>query len=235
MRDDIRAVRAPAMSQAASARFMSRVYNWMMGGLGMTAAVAYVTTSDMALLQIVANPIVFFPLMLVELGLVFWLSLRIQRMSLMTAMSAFAAYAALNGLTISLILMHYTAASVGQTFFVTAVAFGSLSFFGYVTKRDLSAFGAFLMVGLVGILVAMVVNMFVGSTALQFAVNVIGVLIFAGLTAWDTQRIKEMGAMADVEGGAAVQRMAIIGALALYLDFINMFLFLLQLLGSNRN
>ncbi|MBF0170290.1 MAG: Bax inhibitor-1/YccA family protein [Nitrospinae bacterium] len=214
-----------------SARFMSKVYGWMTGGLALTAAVSAITLSDQALLAVVAQPMIFFPLMLVELGLVFWLSARVLSMSLMTAMSVFMGYAALNGLTLSLILYAYTGASVAQAFIVTAGAFGALSLFGYATKRDLSAMGAFMFVGLVGIIIASIVNIFMASEALSFAVSILGVLIFAGLTAFDTQRIKAMGAVAGPDGVMA-QRLALSGALALYLDFINMFIFLLQLMGN---
>ncbi len=226
--------RATATATATeSARFMSKVYGWMTGGLALTALVAAITLADEALLAMVAQPIVFFPLMLVELGLVFWLSARIMNMSLMTAMSVFMGYAALNGLTLSLILYAYTGASVAQAFIVTAGAFGALSMYGYATKRDLGPVGSFLMVGLFGIIIASVVNIFMASSAMNFAISVMGVLIFAGLTAWDTQRIKSMGAYAGADGAMA-QRMAISGALSLYLDFINMFIFILRLMGNRE-
>ncbi|TIU22611.1 MAG: Bax inhibitor-1/YccA family protein, partial [Mesorhizobium sp.] len=157
---------------------------------------------------------------------------RVQSMSVSAAQTTFWVYAGLVGLSLSSIFLVYTTASISQTFFATAAAFGGLSLYGYTTKRDLSAFGSFLVMGLVGLIIAMVINIFLQSSALSFAVSAIGVLIFAGLTAYDTQNIKEMyfeGDETDVAG-----RKAIMGALRLYLDFINLFMFLLQFMGDRR-
>ncbi len=168
--------------------------------------------------------------MLAPLAAVFFLSFRIERLSVSTANAVFWGYAALVGLSLSSIFLVYTGQSVVRTFFVTAASFGALSLYGYTTKRDLSAMGSFLMMGLFGLIIASVVNIFLGSTALQFAISVIGVLIFAGLTAYDTQSIKEMyyeGDASDTQG-----RKIVMGALRLYLDFINMFMFLLQFMGN---
>jgi len=171
--------------------------------------------------------------MLAPLGFVFFLGFRIQKMSLGAAQASFWAFAAVMGLSISSIFLVFTGQSIAQIFFITAATFGALSLYGYTTKRDLSAWGSFLFMGVVGIIIAMVVNIFLQSSALQFAISVIGVLVFAGLTAYDTQRIKDGYYM--VAGSAElVAKSAIMGALALYLDFINMFMFLLQLFG-NRN
>ena len=157
---------------------------------------------------------------------------RIHAMSVGAAQATFWVYAGLMGLSLSSIFLVYTGASITQTFFVSAAAFGALSLFGYTTKRDLSAMGSFLMMGLFGLIIATLVNIFLASSALQFAISVIGVLIFAGLTAYDTQRIKEMYYEAD--DVAVAGRKAIMGALSLYLDFINLFMFLLQFLGNRR-
>jgi uncharacterized protein len=163
---------------------------------------------------------------------VFFLSFRINKLSVSAAQTAFWVYAALVGLSLSSIFLIYTSASIVQTFFVTAAAFGALSLYGYTTKRDLSAMGSFLVMGVFGLIIAMVVNVFLASSALQFAISAIGVLIFAGLTAYDTQNIKEM--YFDGDDVLVAGRKAVIGALRLYLDFINLFTFLLQFLG-NRN
>jgi FtsH-binding integral membrane protein len=168
--------------------------------------------------------------MLAPLAAVFFLSFRIERLSVSTANAVFWGYAALVGLSLSSVFLVFTGQSIVRTFFVTAASFGALSLYGYTTKRDLSAMGSFLMMGLFGLIIASVVNIFLGSTALQFAISVIGVLIFAGLTAYDTQSIKEMyfeGDSADSQG-----RKVVMGALRLYLDFINMFMFLLQFMGN---
>ncbi len=169
--------------------------------------------------------------MLAPLAAVFFLSFRIQSLSVGTAQAIFWGYAALVGLSLSSIFI-VTGQSIVRTFFVTAASFGALSLYGYTTKRNLSAMGSFLMMGLFGLILASVVNIFLGSTALQFAISVIGVLIFAGLTAYDTQEIKEMyyeGDAADTQG-----RKIVMGALRLYLDFINMFMFLLQFMGNRE-
>ncbi|GGC50752.1 Bax inhibitor-1/YccA family protein [Chelatococcus reniformis] len=171
--------------------------------------------------------------MLAPLGFVFFLSARMDRMSVQTARLTFFAFAALMGLSLSSIFLVYTHASIGRVFFITAAAFGGLSLYGYTTKRDLSAMGSFLVMGLIGLIIASLVNLFLASSALQFAISVIGVLVFAGLTAWDTQRIKEMYYEGDSHETAA--RKSIHGALSLYLDFINMFTMLLSLFGQRNN
>jgi FtsH-binding integral membrane protein len=169
---------------------------------------------------------------LAPLGLVFFLSARVHKMSVNAAQTTFWIYAALVGVSIATIFMVYAHGSIARVFFVTAAAFGGLSLYGYTTKKDLSGWGSFLIMGVIGIIIAMIVNMFVGSSALQFAISVIGVLVFAGLTAYDTQQIKE--SYYEGDGEVAAGRKAIMGALSLYLDFLNMFLFLLQLFGSRE-
>ena len=170
--------------------------------------------------------------MLAPLAAVLFLSFRIDRLSVGTAQAIFWGYAALVGLSLSSIFLVYTGESVARVFFITAASFAGLSLFGYTTRRDLSAFGSFLIMGLFGLILASIVNIFLASSALQFAISVVGVLVFAGLTAYDTQRIKEMYFAGDDE--ATYGRKAIMGALTLYLDFINMFIMLLQLFGQNR-
>jgi FtsH-binding integral membrane protein len=170
---------------------------------------------------------------LAPLAFIFFFSFRMEQMSAATARTTFIAFAAVMGASLSTLLLRYTGASVVQVFFITAAAFGSLSLWGYTTQRSLSGMGSFLVMGLVGLLIAMLVNIFLASSALQFAISVIGVLIFAGLTAYDTQKLKEMYVYGNFDGEAAA-KVSIFGALTLYLDFINMFQFLLALFG-NRN
>jgi FtsH-binding integral membrane protein len=171
--------------------------------------------------------------MLAPLAMVFFLSFRINSMSVSAAQTTFWVYAALMGLSVSSIFLVFTGQSIVQTFFVTAASFGALSLYGYTTKKDLSAMGSFLIMGLFGLIIASIVNIFLASSALGFAISVIGVLIFAGLTAYDTQKIKEM--YYDGDDAAVVGRKAIMGALTLYLDFINLFTFLLQFMGNRNN
>jgi FtsH-binding integral membrane protein len=166
------------------------------------------------------------------LGMVFFLSARINSMSLSAAQISFWGFAALMGLSLGSIFLVYAHASIARVFFISAASFGALSLYGYTTKRDLSAWGSFLFMGLIGIIIAMLVNLFLASSALQFAISVIGVLIFAGLTAYDTQQIKEMYYVGD--DGTVAGRKAVMGALRLYLDFINLFMLLLQLFGNRR-
>ena len=171
-------------------------------------------------------------LFLGTLGIVFFLSFRINRLQPSTALALFMLYAGLLGLMLSSIFLAYTGASIARTFFISAASFGALSLYGYTTQRDLSPIGSFLVMGLFGLILAMMVNIFLKSTGLDFAISAIGVLIFAGLTAWDTQKIKEMYNAND--DGTVAGRKAVMGALTLYLDFINLFLFLLRFLGDRR-
>ncbi len=219
--------------------YMLKVYNLMAIGLAITGLAAYfaftfaVSNGQLTAFgaAIYTSPlkwvVIFAPL-----ALVFFLSFRINSMSVSAAQTTFAVYAALVGLSLSSIFLIYTGQSVVQTFFVTAASFGALSLYGYTTRRDLSAMGSFLMMGLFGLIIASIVNIFLASSAMQFAISVIGVLIFAGLTAYDTQRIKEMYYAAD--DATMAGRKAIMGALTLYLDFINLFMFLLQFMGNRK-
>jgi hypothetical protein len=216
--------------------FVRSVYNWMAVGLGLTGIVAFAIANNESLLRIVfGNQILFFGLIIAELGLVFYLSARVSKISPSTATGLFLLYAGLNGVTISFIFIVYTASSIASTFFVCAATFVASSIFGWTTKRDLTSMGSFLFMGLIGIIIASVVNMFMQSSAVAMVVSYIGVLVFVGLTAWDTQKLKNM-ALTQPDGldGGVVRKGAIIGALSLYLDFINLFLMLLHILGAAR-
>ncbi|MBY5366117.1 Bax inhibitor-1/YccA family protein [Rhizobium sp. LARHSG275] len=219
--------------------YMLKVYNLMALGLAITGVAAYLSF-QLAFangeLTAFGQAIYVSPLkwvvILAPLALVFFLSFRINSMTVAAAQTTFAVYAALVGLSLSSIFLIYTGQSVVQTFFVTAASFGALSLYGYTTKRNLSAMGSFLIMGLFGLIIASLVNIFLASSAVQFAISVLGVLIFAGLTAYDTQRIKELYLEAD--DVAVAGRKAIMGALTLYLDFINLFMFLLQFMGNRK-
>lgn len=213
--------------------FLRGVYAWMSGGLLLTAGVAWATVNIQPLLNFAVNSMLF--LILAELGLVFFLSLRIRQMSPATAMGSFLGYSALNGLTLSPILLVYTQQSVAATFVVTAGMFGAMSAYGLLTKKDLTSWGSLLFMGLIGIVLASVVNIFLGSATMGFVISGIGVLVFLGLTAYDTQQLKVMGDTASAGGEATVRKMTIMGALKLYLDFINLFLFLLRFMGAARD
>jgi FtsH-binding integral membrane protein len=219
--------------------YMLKVYNLMALGLAITGVAAYLSFQFAFAngeLTAFGQAIYVSPLkwvvILAPLALVFFLSFRINTMTVAAAQTTFAVYAALVGLSLSSIFLIYTGQSVVQTFFVTAASFGALSLYGYTTKRDLSAMGSFLIMGLFGLIIASLVNIFLASSAVQFAISVLGVLIFAGLTAYDTQRIKELYLEAD--DVAVAGRKAIMGALTLYLDFINLFMFLLQFMGNRK-
>ncbi|MBB3525260.1 Bax inhibitor-1/YccA family protein [Rhizobium redzepovicii] len=219
--------------------YMLKVYNLMALGLAITGVAAYLgfnfAVQDGQLTQfgvlLFQSPLRWV-VILAPLAAVFFLSFRINSMSVAAAQTTFWVYAGLVGLSLSSIFLVYTGQSVVQTFFVTAASFGALSLYGYTTKRDLSAMGSFLVMGLFGLIIASIVNVFLASSAMQFAISVIGVLIFAGLTAYDTQRIKELYLEAD--DVAVAGRKAIMGALTLYLDFINLFMFLLQFMGNRK-
>lgn len=212
--------------------FMARTYSWMAAGLALTAGVAYLTAQNGALAAQVMD--LRLPLMLAQLALVFVLSLFAQRLSSAVAGILFIAYAALTGLTFSALLFAYSPTAVITAFATTAGTFGLMSVAGFVIKKDLSAMGRFFMFAVIGLLVAMIVNLFVASSALTLGISIVGVLLFAGLTAYDTQMLRNL-ALSGISGEQA-ERAAINGALALYLDFINMFLFILRLFsGSSRD
>jgi len=220
--------------------YMLQVYNYMGVGLALTGGVAYVFSRMIATPDGVLTPLgqtlftgpLLWVIMLAPLGFVLALSFGINKMSFATAQMTFWAYSALNGVAFATIFLVYSSESIARTFFITATMFGAMSLWGYTTKRDLTGMGSFLFMGLIGLIIAMVVNMFMASSALQFAISVAGVLIFTGLTAYDTQKIKSMYYAAD--GAEIMGKKALMGALRLYLDFINLFLMLLRLFG-NRN
>ncbi|MGI8525016.1 MAG: Bax inhibitor-1/YccA family protein [Pseudolabrys sp.] len=225
--------------------YMVRIYNYMASGVALTGVVAWLTYNAAVItgpngaitgLTPFGHAIFGGPLTIVlflgTLGIVFFLSFRINKLQASTALMLFMGYAALLGLMLSTVFLQYTGASITRTFFISAASFGALSLYGYTTQRDLSPIGSFPVMGLFGLILAMLVNIFLKSTGLDFAISAIGVLIFAGLTAWDTQKIKEMYSAND--DGTVSGRKAVMGALTLYLDFINLFLFMLRFMGDRR-
>ncbi len=216
--------------------FIRSVYNWMAVGLSLTGFVAfYVSNSETLLRLIFGNRLIFFGLIIGELILVFYLSARVQKMQASTATGVFMLYAALNGATLASIFLIYTRSSITSTFFVCAATFVTCSIYGMTTKRDLTSLGGFMTMGLIGIIIASVANMFFRSSGMSMIISYIGVIVFVGLTAYDTQKLKTMALTqpADLDSGAR-RKGAILGALALYLDFINLFLMLLRILGNRE-
>jgi FtsH-binding integral membrane protein len=220
---------SPAQVAERVSTFLWRVYGWMAIGLALTAAVAYVTAGSPDILRlVVGNRLVFFGLMIAEIALVFYLSARATSMAPGAAAGVFALYSALNGVTLSVVLLAYTGESVAMTFVVTAGMFGALALFGSTTKRSLAGIGQFMMMGLVGLVLASILGIFWHNDALQFLISVVGVIVFTGLTAYDAQRLRQMAvALPDGQVGSY----AIVGALSLYLDFVNLFLMLLRFTG----
>ena len=212
--------------------YMLSVYNYMGIALVLSGVIAYIVGTTPALYGPILGSPLKWVVMLAPLGFVFFLSAKIQTMSLSTAQMTFWAFAALMGLSLSTVFIAFTGASVARVFFITAASFGALSLYGYTTKRDLSGMGSFLFMGLIGVIIASIVNWFLASSALQFAISVIGLLVFAGLTAYDTQRIKEM--YYELDNSDVMGRKALMGALSLYLDFINMFMFMLHFFGGSN-
>lgn len=225
--------------------YMIRVYNYMAAAVALTGMLAWftfnaaVTTDATGAIvgltsfgQAVFSGPAVIVLLLATLGLVFFISFRIHKLEFGTALALFMLYAGLLGVMLSSVFLAYTGASITRVFFISAASFGALSLYGYTTRRDLSAIGSFLIMGLVGLIIASIVNIFLKSSGLEFVISVVGVLVFAGMTAWDTQKIKEMYDVQD--DGTVAGRKAVMGALQLYLDFINLFLFLLRLLGDRR-
>ena len=214
-------------------QYMLQFYNYMASGVALTGIVAYLVAATPALTSaLFGNPIMPWVVMLAPIGMVFFLSARIQSMSFGTSQICFWVFAGLMGLSLSTIFLMFTGESIARVFFISAGTFAAMSLYGYTTKRDLTKMGSFLMMGLIGIIIASIVNIFVGSSALHFAISVIGVLVFVGLTAYDTQKIKEMYWEAD--DSETHGKKAIMGALSLYLDFINLFVMLMQLFGTRR-
>jgi len=213
--------------------FLRSVYGWMCAGLGITALVAYVVAQSPGLvITIASNPIYYWGLMLAQLGIVFFLSARVEKIAAGTAALLFLVYSVLTGVTFSFILMAYTGESIATTFVVSAGMFGALAFYGTTTSRSLAGWGQFLFMGLIGVVLASIVGIFWQNDGFQFVLGFIGVIVFTGLTAYDAQRLKHM-ALTTPSGQLGSH--AIVGALALYLDFINLFLMLLRLMGSRRD
>ncbi|GAB6094121.1 Bax inhibitor-1/YccA family protein [Desulfatiferula olefinivorans] len=223
-------------TQAQVNAFVLNVFHWMTIGLAITGLVAWTVAGSETLLQIIfGNRMVFFGLIIAELGFVFYLSARIGKLSAGAATSLFLLYAALNGATLASVFLMYTRASIVSTFFICAATFGACSVYGMITKRDLTSMGSFMFMGLIGIIIASLVNLFLRSSAMEMIITYVGLIVFIGLTAYDTQKIKHMALTqpADLDGGT-IRKGAIMGALALYLDFINMFLILLRILGDRE-
>jgi len=223
-------VRVEAMNE-----FLRRVYHWMAAGLILTAVTAQVVASTPSLIYtIFSSRGLVIGLVIAELGLVMFLGHAINRIGVATAMGLFILYCLLNGVTLSVILLVYTGESVASAFLTTAGMFGAMSVYGLYTKRDLTSLRSFFIMGLWGLIIAGLVNMFIGSGMLGLVISVMGVLVFLGLTAYDTQRLRELGGQVDVEGDDMGRKLAIFGALHLYLDFVNMFLYLLRIFGKRR-
>jgi FtsH-binding integral membrane protein len=227
-----RAQAATADVDVGLRQYMLRVYNYMMGGLALTGIIAYVIGTNPTFLNAVYGTPLAYVVMFAPLVLVMVFSFRIAKMSVGAAQAVFWAFAALMGVSLSYIFAVYTGASIARVFFITAGTFAAMSLYGYTTKRDLTGIGSFLFMGLIGIIIASIVNIFLASSALNFAISVIGVLIFTGLTAYDTQKIKSI--YSELDAADTLSKKAIMGALSLYLDFINLFVMLLRLFG-NRN
>ena len=213
--------------------YMLRVYNYMASGVALTGIVAYVVANTPALKSLIFGTPLMWVAMFAPLIVVFAISARINKMSAASAQTWFWVFAGLMGLSLASVFIHFTGESIARVFFITAGTFGAMSLYGYTTKRDLSGLRSFLFMGLIGIIIAMVVNMFIASSALQFAISVIGVLVFVGLTAYDTQKIKNEYLVTD--SGELMTKKSIMGALRLYLDFINLFMMLLYLFGGTRD
>lgn len=211
---------------------VTRAFVWMTLGLAITGLTA-LFVADSNLIEVIFSSGSFWMLVIAELAVVWFLSSRIMKLSMPVATAAFAVYSLLNGVMLSPIFLVYTGESIASTFFITAATFGTMAVFGYTTKRDLSSWGSYLMMALIGLIIASVVNIFLGSSLLMWAVSYLGVLLFVGLTAYDTQRIKEMIAQ-SVGDEEQTKKVALLGALNLYLDFINLFLYLLRLFGRRN-
>lgn len=232
--------RAPASAQAREntkvdqglRAYMLSIYNYMALGLGITGAVAYLTASSPILMNAIFGSWLYYVVLFAPLGFVFFISARITQIRASTAQTLFWAYSGINGLLFASLFVMYTGPSIARVFFISAGMFAAMSLYGYTTRKDLSGIGSFCFMGLIGVIFASVANIFFASAAMSFAISIIGVLVFVGLTAYDTQKLKHMYYAAD--SGEVATKKAVLGALTLYLDFINMFLFLLRLLGDRR-
>jgi hypothetical protein len=231
--EQTKAIEAPYSSETTR-KFLLNVYNWMAMGLAITGVIAYGVAGSQFSYTLATNPILYFGLFIVQIGIVFGLSAAINKIPSGVAIGAFFLYSALTGLTFSILFMVFTGASIASTFLICAGMFAGVSVFGYVTKMDLSKFGTYLFMALIGLIIASVVNIFLKSTMMAWIMSIAGVIIFTGLTAYDTQKIKQMSQVTDFDSEQG-KKAAVIGALALYLDFINLFMFLLNFLGNRRD
>jgi FtsH-binding integral membrane protein len=221
-------------AKSYQAVYITKVYNWMALALFITGLVAYFTaTSPQLFNAIIGSRILFFGLIIGELALVVYLSRAINKMSRNTAIGAFLVYSVLNGLTMSVIFMAYTSNSIATTFYITAGTFATISFYGYTTKKDLTSIGNMAFMALIGIIIASIVNMFLQNEMMYWIISYLGVAVFVGLTAYDTQKLKEIGSRGFANEDS-MEKMSIMGALTLYLDFVNLFLFLLRIFGGRK-
>lgn len=222
-------------SKSAQAALFRNVYLWMTLALVITGFVAMYVAKSYALISMIAqNSFLFWAILIAEVALVMYMSARIHRISFTTATLLFIAYSVLNGVTMSILFMVYTLSSIATTFFVTAGTFGAMALFGYVTKRDLSRIGSICIMGVIGLIIASLVNLFLHNPMMDLVISCIGVLLFVGLTAYDSQKIKQMLTGDDIEVSETTQKIALMGSLTLYLDFINLFIYLLRILGDRK-
>lgn len=228
-------IRDAGRSEALQRTLMQYVFLWMAAGLGITGLMSLLLFKNEGLIYtLLSSKLLFYGLIIAEVGLVIYLSARITKMSFPTATSLFCAYALLNGVTLSPIFLLYTSQSIAETFFITAGTFSAMAVYGYVTKRDLTRLGSLLLMALIGLIIASVVNIFLRSDTRGLVISAVGVLVFVGLTAYDVQKIKSLLSDAETTVNDEVRKIAVLGALTLYLDFINLFLYLLRLFGRRR-
>lgn len=223
------------MAKAAQATLLRSVYLWMTLALIITGFVAmYVAKSYTLVNMMIQNSMMFWGVLIAEVALVWYLSARIYKMSFTTATILFIVYSILNSVTLSILLLVYTASSIATTFFVTAGTFGTMAIFGYITKKDLTRIGSLCIMGVIGIIIASLVNLFLQNSMMDMVISYIGVLLFVGLTAYDSQKIKRLLSGDDIEVNEVTQKIALMGAMTLYLDFINLFIYLLRILGDRK-
>lgn len=223
------------VSKTAQSTLMRSVYTWMTLALAITGLTAmYMAKSLTVINMMMQNSMLFWGVLIAEVVLVMYMSARINKISFTTATLLFIAYSILNGVTLSILFLIYTASSIATTFFVTAGTFGAMALFGYVTKKDLTRIGSLCIMGVIGLIIASVVNMFLHNTMMDMIISYVGVLLFVGLTAYDAQKIKHLFSGDDIEVNESTQKIALLGALTLYLDFINLFIYLLRILGDRK-
>lgn len=227
--------RESSVSKAAQSTLMRSVYTWMTLALVITGLTAMYMAKSLTLLNMMMqNSMMFWGLLIAEVALVMFLSVRINKISFTTATLLFIAYSILNGATLSILFLLYTISSIATTFFVTAGTFGVMALYGYITKKDLTRIGNLCLMGVIGIIIATVVNIFINNSMMDMVISYIGVLLFIGLTAYDSQKIKHLLSSDDIEVNETTQKIAVMGALTLYLDFINLFIYLLRILGDRK-